>query len=142
MDIKKYFNVRVYGLLIEQEQILLSYEQYKGFDMLKFPGGGLEYGESTVDGLKREFKEELNCDIEVLNHFYTTDFFQPSFFDGSQVLSIYYFVKRQNPTLELMNLNPHEQFQWHSLLTLTTDMMTYPIEKKVVSLLLPYLKLH
>ena len=47
-----------------------------------------------VDGLIREFKEETGIDVEVERHFYTTDFFQPSFFDlESQIISVYYICK-------------------------------------------------
>jgi len=28
----------------------------------KFPGGGLEYGEGLIEGLKREFVEECNVE--------------------------------------------------------------------------------
>jgi len=44
--------------------------------MTKFPGGGLQFGEGTIDCIKREFREELGCEIGVLKHFYTTDYFQ------------------------------------------------------------------
>jgi 8-oxo-dGTP diphosphatase len=87
-----YFNVRVYGLLInDQQEILISDEQQEGRTFSKFPGGGLELGEGLIDALKREFLEECAAEIEVLNHFYTTDFFEKSSFNDSQILSIYYF---------------------------------------------------
>ena len=54
------FNIRVYGILInEQNQVLVSDELIRGNYYTKFPGGGLEFGEGTRDCLVREFKEEL-----------------------------------------------------------------------------------
>ncbi|EOR94190.1 : hypothetical protein [Arcticibacter svalbardensis MN12-7] len=88
------FNVRVYGLLInEQNQILISDEEHQTVQFSKFPGGGLEYGEGLIDALKREFMEECETEIEVLDHIYTTDFFEKSSFNESQIISIYYLVK-------------------------------------------------
>src|SRR5471030_407899 len=88
------FNVRVYGLLInDKDEILLSDEQEYGMQFSKFPGGGLEYGEGLIEGLKREFVEECNVEIEVTEHFYTTDFFVKSAFNDSQIISVYYLVK-------------------------------------------------
>ena len=53
------FNLRVYGILInEQNQLLVSDEYIRGMKITKFPGGGLEFGEGTRDCLKREFLEE------------------------------------------------------------------------------------
>lgn len=90
----KNFNVRVYGILIQDNKVLVSDEHIKGMDITKFPGGGLEYGEGTIECVIREFKEELNLDIEVISHFYTTDFFvNSSFAINNQVISIYYTVK-------------------------------------------------
>jgi 8-oxo-dGTP diphosphatase len=89
------FNIRVYGILInEQNQILVSDEYIRGLKITKFPGGGLEFGEGTRDCLKREFLEEMNLKVEVLEHIYTTDFFQISAFNqGHQIISIYYKVQ-------------------------------------------------
>lgn len=89
------FNIRVYGILVnEKKQVLVSDEYIRGNYYTKFPGGGLEFGEGTRDCLKREFKEEMDLDVEVGEHLYTTDFFQISAFNPEhQIVSIYYFVK-------------------------------------------------
>ena len=88
------FNLRVYGILInEQKQVLVSDEYIRGNYYTKFPGGGLEFGEGTRDCLKREFIEEMNLKVEVGQHIYTTDFFQLSAFNPAhQIVSIYYAV--------------------------------------------------
>lgn len=91
--------IRVYGVLInDQQQVLLSDEYIRGGYYTKFPGGGLELGEGTRDCLKREFLEEMNLAVEILDHLYTTDFFQPSAFNKAhQILSIYYYVRALGP---------------------------------------------
>ncbi|HVS94709.1 MAG TPA: NUDIX domain-containing protein [Mucilaginibacter sp.] len=143
------FNVRVYGLLINDAgQVLLSDEQEYGMRFSKFPGGGLEYGEGLVDGLKREFVEECNVEIEVLSHFYTTDFFVKSAFNDTQVISVYYLVKNLSP-LNLMFKTVAfdfdgegevlQSFRWKSLAELTVDDVTFPADKHVVKLLLNHL---
>ena len=88
------FNVRVYGILInDQRQVLVSDEFIRGEYYTKFPGGGLEFGEGTRDCLKRDFKEEMDLEVEVGEHIYTTDYFQLSAFNPShQIISIYYFA--------------------------------------------------
>jgi len=93
------FNVRVYGILInEKKQVLLSDEYIRGQYYTKFCGGGLEFGEGTRDCLKREFLEEMNLNIEVTRHLYTTDFFQKSaFHPQQQIISIYYLVNALEP---------------------------------------------
>lgn len=89
------FTIRVYGLLVnEKKQVLVSDEYIRGNYYTKFPGGGLEFGEGTRDCLKREFKEEMDLEVEVGEHLYTTDFYQMSAFNPShQIVSIYYLVK-------------------------------------------------
>jgi len=88
------FNIRVYGILIDEEhRLLVSDEFIRGNYFTKLPGGGLELGEGTRDCLKREFMEETGLDVTVGEHFYTTDFFQISAFNNKdQIVSIYYRV--------------------------------------------------
>lgn len=89
------FNLRVYGILInEEKQVLVSDEFIRGNYITKFPGGGLEFGEGTRDCLQREFMEEMNLKVGIGNHIYTTDYFQLSAFNPQhQIISIYYFAK-------------------------------------------------
>src|ERR1700752_1824784 len=93
---QKTFNVRAYGILVQDGKLLVSDEFIKGKEITKLPGGGLEYGEGLTDCVIREFKEELNITVSVKDHFYTTDFFVASAFNASsQVISIYYIVKAE-----------------------------------------------
>lgn len=94
------FNIRVYGLIVnDRSEVLVTDEFRFGKEMTKFPGGGLQWGEGTIDCLKRELREELGCEIEIVKHFYTTDFFQQSaFHDDHQLISIYYIVAPFIPT--------------------------------------------
>jgi 8-oxo-dGTP diphosphatase len=94
-----HFNVRVYGILInENKQLLVSDEFIRGQYYTKFPGGGLEFGEGTRDCLAREFMEEMNLRVAVCDHIYTTDYFQISAFNPDhQMISIYYHVSPLEP---------------------------------------------
>ena len=140
------FNVRVYGLLInEHNEILVSDEQEYGMQFTKFPGGGLEYGEGMTDGLKREFIEECNAEIEVLSHFYTTDFFVKSAFNDSQIISVYYLVKNVNPLdlkfkKKVFDFDGEgdvlQAFRWVKLSELREEDFTFPIDKYVAGLLI------
>src|SRR5688500_13648705 len=146
------FNVRVYGILInEKKQVLVADEFIRDKYYTKFPGGGLEFGEGTRDCLKREFVEEMNLKVEVLEHLYTTDFFQESAFrPGDQIISIYYLVKPLEPiSVRLSNLefdfdadqlsryeknNEIETFRFIDWNKLSEESVTLPIDKVVVSL--------
>ena len=140
------FNVRVYGLLInDNQEILVSDEQEYGMRFTKFPGGGLEYGEGLTDGLKREFIEECNLDVGIVNHFYTTDFFVKSAFNDSQIISVYYVVQNTAPVNLIIKTNvfdfdgdiePLQSFRWIKLSDLKESDFTFPIDQYVAKLLL------
>ena len=142
---ERIFNVRVYGLLLnDQQEILIAEEKRYNTFICKFPGGGLQFGEGTIVAVKREFKEELNIDIEIIKHFYTTDFFVPSAFSNrQQVIGVFYLVKsadtiaekyfKRKPIVELQEGD--EQFYWNHLFQLKEDDFTFAIEKYVCRLL-------
>ncbi|MBS7321261.1 MAG: NUDIX domain-containing protein [Myroides sp.] len=95
----KGFNVRVYAVCIVNQKLLTLTEPFAGKLVTKLPGGGLEYGEGTVDCLKREFKEELNIDITVGDVFYVQEDFITSLAnDNKQLLTLYFFA-------DILNLN-------------------------------------
>lgn len=130
----KRFNIRVYGIWIHEGMLLVNEEQIHGRSIIKFPGGGLDWGEGLHDCLIREWKEELGVDITVLNHFYTTHFFQPSAFDDSQVISVYYMVSA-DPLEKIVNHMPNERTYWLPLSTVTGETFTLPIDKSVGDML-------
>jgi len=139
------FNVRVYGILIENGKILVSDEIHSGRLITKFPGGGLQFGEGTIDCLKREFREELDISIEIESHFYTVDFFQPSAFDPTQqIVSIYYkivsnetvLINTEENKIIPQNLQQSNQwFRWLKIRDLNEDEFTFPIDKQVSKLI-------
>lgn len=133
------FNIRVYGICIQNGHLLMNEELIQGRTVYKLPGGGLDWGEGTLDCLKREWKEELNMDIEVKDHFYTTDFFQKSAFDQTQVISIYYFVEGIVPE-PIINHVANERTYWVPLHLINEDAFTLAIDKVVGGLLYQWLQ--
>jgi ADP-ribose pyrophosphatase YjhB (NUDIX family) len=128
------FNIRVYGIWVQDGKVLVNEELIRGRQVIKFPGGGLDWGEGLADCLKREWKEELNLDIEVAAHFYTTDFFQHSAFDDSQVISVYYMVSAP-PKAVIINHVPNERTYWMDCTAVSENTFTLPIDKKVGGML-------
>ncbi|MCX6252686.1 MAG: NUDIX domain-containing protein [Bacteroidetes bacterium] len=141
------FNIRIYGIFIDGDKVLVTDEFRLGTLMTKFPGGGLKFGEGTIDCLKREFREELQTDITILSHFYTTDFYQPTELLPAtfQLISIYYLVKVEKPfsftTTQKKFDFPEiaegaQNFRWIDLKTLNETDFTLPIDKVVGGMLM------
>ena len=110
-------NIRVYAIYVNENQELMALDEgYAGKKLVKLPGGGLEFGEGTLECLHREFAEELNLKIEVLEHFYTQEEFLASMFrENEQLLTIYYTVNILNLD-ELKILDESiENVKWISL---------------------------
>lgn len=147
------FNIRVYGILLDEDRkVLVTDELIRGHYITKFPGGGLEFGEGTRECLKREFKEEMDLEVEVKDHIYTTDYFQMSAFNpGHQIISIYYHVKALEPIkapirdtlfafdereMEIYNRTGEcETFRFIEWELFNEECLTLPIDKKVAGLL-------
>ena len=87
-------NIRVYATAIKDEKVLVLHEEYAGEQLMKLPGGGLEFGEGLLNCLHREFEEELNVKINILGHLYTQEEFVVSRCrDNEQLLTVYYLVE-------------------------------------------------
>ena len=152
ISLPRSFNIRVYGVLInEQKQVLVSDEYIRGSYYTKFPGGGLELGEGTKDCLKREFKEEMDLEVAIREHLYTTDFYQVSAFNPAhQIISIYYLVKAlevikvplrtkefdfDEQQMEVYNKTKMtETFRFIDWNVFSDEKVTLPIDKIVASL--------
>jgi 8-oxo-dGTP diphosphatase len=147
------FNIRVYGLLInEKKQVLVSDEFIRGNYYTKFPGGGLEFGEGTRDCLRREFMEELELKVNIGDHIYTTDYFQMSAFNPEhQIISIYYFAEALEPIRAPLRTRPFdfderqlklyestketETFRFIDWQEFSEEAVTLPIDKIVAGLI-------
>lgn len=144
------FNIRIYGICIEKDSLLITDEIRGGMRMTKLPGGGLEFGESIHDALMREFEEEMDVLIEIGDVFYVNPFLQASHFRPSdQVIVMYYWVNLlERPSEAIFSEKPFEvedvegaqQFRWIPLGDLTPDLMTFPIDKAFIEKLQAYFK--
>ena len=110
------FNVRVYVTIVKDQKVFALFEEYAGEQLLKFPGGGLEFGESVIECVQREFDEELNLKIKNIEHFYTQeDFLVSRFRDSEQLLTIYYLADIVDESDLLIRDACIEKAEWVSL---------------------------
>lgn len=135
------FNIRVYGIMFnEAAEVLLVHETINDFYFSKFPGGGLELGEGLKEGLIREFREELNIDIHVKEHVYTTDYFQPSAFKKTdQLIAVYYLVEQtgiprwdfEESVAIVDGKTETMRFEWVPLQKFRPELLSFPVDKLV-----------
>lgn len=125
------FNIRVYVCIIKNNSVLVLHEEYAGNFLIKLPGGGLEFGETTIDCLHRELLEELNLKIKNIKHFYTQEEFVVSRFrENEQLLTIYYTADIIDEN-EFLIMDPCiEKAEWLSLQTVE-EPLELPVDKVV-----------
>jgi 8-oxo-dGTP diphosphatase len=113
--------LRVYGFLEDATgRLLIAFERFRGMPLVKFPGGGIEWGESHQTALCREFQEELGLHIAVGPCLFFNDFAVQSAIDPEvQVQSFFYAVRALEPldslvTSEVREVpeNEGERFVW------------------------------
>jgi 8-oxo-dGTP diphosphatase len=134
------FNVRVYGIWLKDDKILVSNENIKGFKMLKLPGGGLEYGEGPKDCIIREFKEELNVEVQVEQLLHVTEnFIQSAFRTEDQIIAVHYIVSCDQ---EIQSMNTVQDtklggenihhFEWRNLDQSLLNDLTFDMDKQAL----------
>lgn len=67
------FHIRVTGILIENDEILLVQQKVSDKRNWSLPGGRVEQGETLQQGLVREMKEETGLDVELVRMLYVCD---------------------------------------------------------------------
>lgn len=93
----------------------------------ELPGGGVEEGETIVDALHREVKEETNLDIEKIVA--CTGSFDYTSGSGAKVRQFNFLVV---PSNNVVRLNPkeHSRFEWHDIRDMN-GISKLPISKEI-----------
>ncbi len=133
--------VRVYALIARKPESsdplaavpptwLVLEEYFRGGWIQKFPGGGVEPHEGLLEALAREMEEELQTRIHHAKHFYTTHFYQRSYYhSNARVLAVYYRVwLEEEPRPSSLRL----RLRW---LRADYFQLTFPIDRYVGGLL-------
>ena len=133
------FNIRVYGILINQnKEVLVLDETRKGVHFTKFPGGGVEHQEGVEAALLRELQEELGLVVYNYRFFYFNEFHQSSAFDQSNLVAFYYIIrlpKHEFPASEQYQIPfdiEQEKQRWVELAELEAAALTFPIDQIVL----------
>ena len=94
--------VRVAGILIENDRILLIEHLKKNKRYWLVPGGGVDWGESTAEALLREYKEETNLDIDVDKFLFLSETIAPD--KQKHVINLYFQVRVLKNSIEDMRI--------------------------------------
>lgn len=91
--------VRVCGILMESEQILLlKHDRIGSLGYLWAPpGGGVKFGNSLEETLIREFQEETGLSIEIKDYLFTNEYIGKKY----HALEVFYKVERKGGELRL-----------------------------------------
>ena len=94
--------IRVAGILIEDNKILLIQHHKNDKKYWLIPGGGNDWGETTKEALIREYKEETNMDIEVDEFLFFSETISPD--KKRHVLNLFYKIYRNNKDDSIIKL--------------------------------------
>jgi 8-oxo-dGTP diphosphatase len=93
------FRPAIYGILIQDAQVLLVRAPQAFLGVVGFPGGGIELGESPLDALRREFAEETGLEVEPLRVLWaTTGLHRARLRPSQQLIAMHWEVRQVGGT--------------------------------------------
>jgi nucleoside triphosphatase len=100
------------AIILNKEGKMLLVKSSKWFDKFVIPGGHIELGERMVDAVKREIKEEIGLDIEVIEMLEIQEaVFNPEFAKRKHFIFIDFLAKCKNDNVIVDN-DEITDFKW------------------------------
>lgn len=90
-----------------------------------FPGGRLDEGEESLDGLRREVKEETNLDIIDPRPVHTT------IFTREKKYGVFFLARAQEP-YEVRISSEHQEYRWFTKAELDSIRFWQPFYKEML----------
>lgn len=91
------FQIRVTGILVENEEILLVNQKVSANRSWSLPGGRLEQGETLEQGVVRELFEETGLKVRVIKLLYVCDKID----SAPQILHVTFLLERVGGEIKL-----------------------------------------
>ncbi len=95
------FSCRIYGVLRDGNNVLLTRSRFLERTFINFPGGGVEIEEAPGDALRREFAEETGLVVNPVRVLYASQEAHLSTQAPIQIVSVYWLVERVSGELRL-----------------------------------------
>ncbi len=108
-----HIRIRAAGILVREGKILLVRHEKNGKSYWLLPGGGVDYGETAEEGLKREFREEVGLEVEAGKIVLVHDSIPPD--RHRQVLNLYFLVTCDKPEIRVTQDRVLKGAQFHPL---------------------------
>ncbi|MBZ4682870.1 MAG: 8-oxo-dGTP diphosphatase [Fusobacteriaceae bacterium] len=91
--------VRVAGILVKDDKLLLIQHKKNGKEYWLLPGGGVDFGETMQEALKREFIEETNLNINVNELLFISEAIDPK--GEKHIINFFFKVEYVDGILKL-----------------------------------------
>ncbi len=128
----KNIRIRVAGLALNKKnELLLVNHEKNGKSYWLIPGGGVEYGETFAEALRREFREELNMSkLRVGNLVFINETIYPG--RKRHIINLYFRVKMKSG--EKIRVNPERVLKAAGFVTVKKfkKLLFYPGIKSVI----------
>jgi len=96
------------ALIVDNQGKILLARSHKWFDKYTLPGGHIEVGESMADAVRREVKEEVGLDVEVVEMLLVQEaIFAPEFYKKKHFIFIDFYCKSKDQQVKL----DHDEIQ-------------------------------
>lgn len=114
---KDYIGIGVGAVILnEQKQILMMHrgkEAQNEPNCWDKPGGGVEFGETREAALKREIKEEIDCEIKIIRELNTVDHIIPA--EKQHWISTNFLCEIVSGTPKIMEPHKCNELRWLDL---------------------------